>query len=195
MAQLDLSQDTLRQRRNMVITSVFVIFIKLADVTFGNKVNFLGATLSIGNPEIIYKGILVFLAYFVWRFYQYFSTDKAYAALCSQYREHMNTRTSIKIVQLICKPRNLQGLTGEYLYNNLVRTSLLSYSVEATVSERYDPAKGSEVDTKLSANIPVVKIEAYRLLSVIVFIFRGRILTDYFVPYLVLAYAVLLQFV
>lgn len=194
MAQLDLSQDTIRQRRNMVVTSVLVIFIKLAGVTFGDKVNFLGATLSIENPEVIYKGILIFLAYFVWRFYQYFSTDNAYAALCSQFHEHMKIRTSLEIVKLICRPRNIQGLSGEYLYKNLKSNSLLSYTVEATVSGGYDAAKGAPVENKFSANISIIRLETHRLMSVMAFVFRGRILTDYFVPYLVLVCALLLLF-
>ena len=179
----------------MVVASVLVIFIKLADVIFGNKVSFLGATLSIGKPEIIYQGILLFLAYSVWRFYQYFSTDNAYGALRNQYLQHMKGRTSIKIVQLIYKPRKLQGLSGEYFYKELTRVGLFTYSVEAVISGEYDPVKGEVVENKFLANISTAKLEAYRLLAVIVFIFRGRILTDYFVPYLVLAYAVLLQYV
>jgi hypothetical protein len=179
----------------MVVASLLVIFIKLADVTFGNKVSFLGATLSIGKPELIYQGILLFLAYSVWRFYQYFSTDKAYAALRSQYREHMEGRTSVKIVQLICKPTRLQGLSGEYSYKKLTRVGLFTYSVEAAVPGEYDPTNDETLNDRFSANISAIKLEAYRLLSIIVFIFRGRILTDYFVPYLVLAYAVLLQYV
>ncbi|MCW8838973.1 MAG: hypothetical protein OQK11_09760 [Thiovulaceae bacterium] len=194
MDQLDLNQDTLRQRRNMVVTSVLVIFIKLADVTFGNSISFLGATLSIGNPEIIYKGILIFLAYFVWRFYQYFSTDKAYEALRNQYRKHMKVHTSVKIVQLICKPKNIPGLVGECLYKDLTKSERFTYSIEVVATEEYNPTTGDMVKEKFQANVPLIKIELYRFLYMIMFAFRGRIITDYFVPYLVLAYAVYIQF-
>lgn len=194
MAELDLSQDTVRQRRNMVVASILVIFIERAGVTFGNKVNFLGASLNIEKSGVIYNGILIFLAYFTWRFYQYFSTDKAYLVLRSQYSEHMKSRMSLKIVQLICKPRKLQMLSGEYLYKDLERSGFFSYKVDAIASERYDPMKGCVVKNNFTATVPLINLEIYRIISVIVFVFRGRIITDYFVPYLILAYAVVLQF-
>lgn len=195
MAELDLSQDTIRQRRNLVVTSVLLIFIKLADVSFGNSVNFLGAKLSIGKPEIIHQGILIFLLYFLWRFYQYFSTDKAYRALLNQYREYMKNHTTIKIVQLICKPRSLKGLSGEYLYKNIERKSLFKYTVDASSSESYDPIHGKVIENKFVAEISAISLEISRLVATLGFAFRARILTDYFVPYLLVAYATFLQFV
>ena len=185
MTQLDLSQDTIRQRRNLVVTSLLLIFIELADVSFGSEVSFLGATLNIGKPEVLHRGLLVFQTYFLWRFYQYFSTDKAYGALRNQHREYMKRYTTIKIVQLICKPRQLSGLSGEYLYEKLSRKGLFTYSIEAAVS------KGEEFIAEISA----IKLEASRLLARLGFVFRARILTDYFVPYLVVVCAVYLQFV
>ena len=195
MAELDLSQDTIRQRRNLVVTSVLLIFIKLADVSFGNSVNFLGATLSIGKPELIHQGILIFLLYFLWRFYQYFSTDKAYGTLINQYREYMKNHTTTKIVQLICKPKHLKGLSGEYLYKNLERKGLFKYTVDASSSEGYDPTQGKVLENKFVAEISAISLEMSRLVTAIGFTFRARILTDYFVPYMLVAYAIFLQFV
>ena len=195
MAELDLSQDTIRQRRNLIITSVLLIFVKLADVSFGNSVNFLGATLSIGKPQLINQGILLFQLYFLWRFYQYFTTDNAYEALLSQYRNHMTVRSSIKIVQLVCKPRNLASLSGEYLYKNLTRKGLFKYNVEAAISEGYDPIKGVVTENKFIAEISIIELEFSRLRFALGFLFKARILTDYFVPYLLVAYAIFLQLV
>ena len=185
MAQLDLSQDTIRQRRNLLVTSLLLIFTELADVSFGNAVSFLGATLNVGKPERIHQGLLIIQLYFLWRFYQYFSTDKAYGALRNQHREYMKNYTTIKIVKLICKPRQLSGLRGEYSYEKLSRKGLFTYSIEAAES------KGEEFNAEISA----IKLEASRLLARFGFVFRARILTDYFVPYLVVVYATFLQFV
>jgi len=195
VAELDLSQDTIRQRRNLVVTSVLLIFIKLADVHFGNRVNFLGATLSIGKPELIHQGILMFLLYFLWRFYQYFSTDKAYGELLNQYREYMKRRTTKIIVKLICKPRQLKSLSGEYLYKNLDRKGLFKYKVEASSSEGFDPTQGKVIENKFVAEISAISLEISRLIALLGFVFRARILTDYFVPYLLVVYAIFLQFV
>lgn len=195
MSSLDLSQDTIRQRRNLVVVSTLLIFISLADVSFGDTVKFLGATLSIGKPEIIHQGLIVLLAYFLWRFYQYFTTDNAYNELCSQFKNHMQSTTSIKIVQAICKPRGLNGLTGEYRYGDLKYDGNFTYCIEASETNTYNTNSGAVESNAFQANISVIKLEISRLFAAFSFMFKARILTDYFVPYVLAAYAVYLQFV
>mgnify|MGYP001049724314 CR=1 FL=1 len=48
--------------------------------------------------------IRIFEVYFLWRFHQYFSTDKAYGSITSQFGDYLERYTSVNIVQLICKP-------------------------------------------------------------------------------------------
>lgn len=190
MGNLDLSQDTIRQRRNLIITSLLLIFIKIADVKFGNQVSFLGATLTIGKPSVILNCIWLFEAYFLWRFYQYFSTDKAYSSLISQFGDYLERYTLIKIVQLICKPRNLKGLVGDgHTYKSLTRKDLFTYTVEATLSIDYLPSDGIEKRQTEIVQISVIKLEFLRLLAVIGFLFKARIITDYFIPYMLVIFA------
>lgn len=195
MATLDLSQDTIRQRRNLIVTSALLIFVAVADVSYGNTVNFSGVKLTIGKPEAIQQILLILLGYFLWRFYQYFTTDKAYSELCNQFGSHMKLRTTMQIVKAICKPRGLTSLSGEYLYKNLKRDGLLTYSIEAAVSSEYDAVEGKMQQTTFVANIPMVKLELSRLITATGFVFRARLLTDYFVPYIMVIYATYLQFV
>lgn len=196
MGTLDLSQDTIKQRRNLLVTSALLIFIALADVDFGNTIKLLGATLTIGKPETIHQGLLALLFYFLWRFYQYFTTDKAYSELCNQFGNYMQNITVQSIVKAICIPRGLEGLSGVYLYANLKRHGLFTYSIEAAESSKYDPTTGQMVqqDT-FTAKLSVVRLELRRLTAALNFVFRARILTDYFVPYVLVIYAVYLQFV
>jgi len=144
LSTIDLSQDTLRQRRNLIVTSVLLIFISLAGVDFGETLNFLGATLIIGEPEKIHTGLLIFLGYFLWRFYQYFTTDKAYYELCNQFKNHMSRASSLQIVQAICKSKGINSLNGEYTYNNLKREGFFVYRIEAKNSADFDPVLGKK---------------------------------------------------
>ena len=195
MSALDLSQDTIRQRRNLIVTSVLLVFISIADVSFGDTVNFLGATLTIGKPEKIHQGLIIFLLYFLWRFYQYFSTDKAYNELCDQFKNNMERATELKIVQAICKPRGSAGLNGKHLYKNLKQEGFFTYCIEAKEPKGYDPVKGKNEETTFLAKISLVDLELSRLFTAFGFIFRARILTDYFAPYLLVLYAIYLQIV
>lgn len=191
---LDLNQDTVRQRRNLVVTSLLLIFVGLGEVEFGEVVSFLGATLQINNPEIIVNGLLAFNAYFLWRFYQYFSTDKAYSVLLSQYREYMDRYTSLKIVKMACKALSVQSLIGGYSYQNLKRVKGFEYTLHVTESQEYDSASGTNVENTVPVKISLISVEVHRLFSRIGFIFRSRLLTDYFVPYILVVFSVFVQF-
>ena len=195
MGSLDLSQDTIRQRRNLIVTSALLIFVGLADVEFGNTVTFSGVKLTIGKPEMIHQGLLVLLVYSLWRFYQYFTTDNAYSEHCKQFGSYMSRFTTMEIVKSICKIRGLTSLSGEYLYKNLSRDSFLTYSIDAAKSSDYDPVVGEMKQDTFRAEISVIKLEVSRLMAAAIFAFRVRILTDYFIPYILVIYAVYLQFV
>ena len=195
MAELDLNQDTIRQRRNLVITTIFIIFIKLANVSFGENLTFFGASLYIGKPELIYDALLIFQGYFLWRFYQYFTTDQAYRALVKQFQTHMENSTRSKLVELICEPRGLKSLSGgDYQYSNLTQKDFFTYSINASSFQRYNIATEETESDEFVAEISSIKLEAYRLAYFIGYICKARILTDYFVPYVLVAYSVFLQF-
>jgi hypothetical protein len=107
----------------------------------------------------------------------------------------MNNRTTIKIVQLICRSTKLKGLSGEYLYKNLKRKGLFKYIVEASSTEFDDTNQNKLVTNEFVAEISAFRLETFRLAATLGFVFRARILTDYFVPYLLVVYAISLQFV
>jgi uncharacterized lipoprotein YehR (DUF1307 family) len=107
----------------------------------------------------------------------------------------MHRTESTKIVQAICKPRGITCLQNAYTYKDLKHDSLLTYSIEAVEIKEFDPVLGASVENRFKAEISAINLEIWRLLAVFSFIFRARILTDYFVPYLLVVYATYLQFV
>lgn len=58
----------IRQRRSLILISLFIIFYKIGNLEL-NTVNFLGNETKIGNPEVITFSLGVFFLYFLWRYY------------------------------------------------------------------------------------------------------------------------------
>lgn len=193
MESLDLSLNTARQRRNLNAVACLIIFIELADVTFGNSITLLGAVLNIGNPEVIRYLLNISLAYYLWRYYQYFSSDRAFYAITSQFKNNLKHASSIQIARIICKDLGVNGLNGEYLYENLKKNGLFKYTIEAVISTAYDPAKDSNSETKVDVDLSLFHIQLSRISAVTAFLFRGRILTDFLVPYLLAVLALVLE--
>lgn len=70
-----MSADLLRQRRNLLITSLVLIAINLAGATVKSDVSVLGASIQFANPERIVWGAWVLWAYFFVRYWQYLNEE------------------------------------------------------------------------------------------------------------------------
>ncbi len=58
----------IRQRRNLVLMSLFVIFYRIGELEI-DQINFLGNETTIGNPAVVTFSLGVFFTYFLWRYY------------------------------------------------------------------------------------------------------------------------------
>lgn len=65
-----LAQHLQRQRRNLMASSLLLIFFKAAGVSFA-RVGFLGTELSIARPNVLYTGLWLVWAYFLVRYVQF----------------------------------------------------------------------------------------------------------------------------
>lgn len=68
-----MSADLLRQRRNLLVTSLILIAINLAGAKLKSDVSVLGAAIEFSNPERIVWGVWILWAYFLIRYWQYLS--------------------------------------------------------------------------------------------------------------------------
>ena len=184
-SQLELSDGTLRQRRNLLLVTMLLVFMRHGQVAFGTEVKIFGASASIGNPDFILQLLFVVQAYFLWRFYQYFNADGAFSELKNQFRSTLTNRLDSSTVQQILKhlPEGKSGLEGSYYYSKLESLDSKYFQVEAKV-----PNGNFEQET-FSVKIPKGPIERQRIRVFIGFLFRGRILTDFFLPYLLVGYS------
>lgn len=70
-----MSADLLRQRRNLLVTSLALTAIDLAGATLKKDVSVLGTALEFANPERVVWGLWVLWVYFLVRYWQYFNEE------------------------------------------------------------------------------------------------------------------------
>lgn len=70
-----MSADLLRQRRNLLITSLVLIAINLAGAKLKQDVSVLGAAVEFSNPERIVWGAWILWGYFLVRYWQYLNEE------------------------------------------------------------------------------------------------------------------------
>ena len=70
-----MSADLLRQRRNLLVTSLALTAIDLAGATLKKDVSVLGASLEFTNPERVVWGLWILWAYFLVRYWQYLNEE------------------------------------------------------------------------------------------------------------------------
>lgn len=192
-SHLELSEGTLRQRRNLLLVTLVLVFMHHGKVAFGTDVKIFGASASIGNPGFILQFLFLLQAYFLWRFYQYFNADGAYSELKNQFRYTLTNKLDSSTLQQIFKelPAGKSSLVGSYSYSNLESYDSTFFQVEVEV-----PSSGGNFeDETFSVKIPKAPIKRQRIPVLIGFMFRGRILTDFFLPYLLVGYSIFLYLV
>ena len=190
--QLELSPGTLRQRRNLSITAIILILNFHADITIGKEIQLQSLSLNVGDPEKLRLFLYVALVYFVWRFYLYFSSDKAYGYVKNQYQELRDGILNRAVVKEIFRAHpKIDSLTGSYEYSKLQSNGTWYYKINAEASRTKEDHPSGKFDVR---NLKL-RIEFPRLIALWVFLLRGRILTDYYLPFLLALYALALYFV
>lgn len=190
--QLELSAGTLRQRRNLLITAIILIMVHHADIKIGKGLQLQGISLEIGSPDQLHKLLYIGLLYFAWRFYQYFSSDQAHSFIKAQYRELRDRMLDGAVLKEIFRANpEIKSLTGEYKYKRLQRDERYYYRVRLEGSQLKSGGNSEITETR----IPKVRVEIRRLGASLLFVARGKILTDYYLPFLLATYAAYLYFV
>lgn len=67
----DIRDGFVRQRRNLIIMSLVVLFSELAGLKI-EKISIFGNEATIGKPELVTITLWIFLFYWLIRYYQYF---------------------------------------------------------------------------------------------------------------------------
>jgi hypothetical protein len=192
--KFELSDGALRQRRNLMSITLLIVFIQLAGVEFGEQVKFMGTTFIITNPSFIGQFILISQAYFLWRFYQYFYHDSVAPTLKSQYRSQLKSKQDQKVMSQIFNklPEGIKTISGSYTYDELKKLNVNSgvYDVEVS-SPREEDFESDKHLVEVSRKL----VEKKKLPVVCGFAFRGKIITDFYLPIFFVILTVPLNFV
>lgn len=183
-----MSDATNRQRRNLIISTIALILTSHAGMEFGKDLRLFGASVLITNPSMLISFLLLTHVYFSWRFYQYFHVDNAYSALKGQYKKALNNKLDNTLMAYIFAslPRGVTSISGGFNYSDVSRTDNSGGCYDVKVD--YPTGRDGEYSSELVS----VPVEIFRFKSIpiaVKFLFRGKILTDYYLPFILAIYA------
>jgi len=187
---LEMSEATNRQRRNLLLTTVTLILICHAGMVFGEELKLLGTSVKITNPDILIKLLIIGHIYFSWRFYQYFYMDKAYSDLRSQYKDALEKKLDQVLMAYIFSslPKGVTTISGDFKYSEVSRTDDSGGCYEVRV-DYPSGSKGEQLSEMVSIPIKIFRFKGIAI--ALRFIFRGKILTDYYLPFFLATYALI----
>lgn len=168
--------------------SIVLIFIHHGEVSFGTSAKLFGASLSVGNPDVIFSMLLLSLAYFLWRFYKYFYHDQAHSHLKNQYNATLSVLQDREISKQIQKqlPAGVSSYSGSTGYSQIQRfdnnCGFYEIPVGIPSGDNYE-----HHDELMEIHEKPIKRKKYQALSS--FAFRGKILSDFYIPILLALYA------
>ncbi len=182
-----MSDGLLRQRRNLLLSSLLLIFIKIAEVEI-EKLSILGLKFeSFGNPQSIYLVIWVLFFYFLFRYYQYFmqegirnislasynDLEKRILLLADQYAKDIHSSARCEQRQLIS-----------------IKSQNWCFGIDVPVENERGDSKTKRERIKFDSKI----ILKTKILSGFVLCFNHTVITDYILPVVIAIFTIVYCF-
>lgn len=172
----DLSQPLLRQRRNLMIISVLMIFVHMSGAEF-NKVVFMGLTITFKQPQVVVLFMFGFLIYFLYRYYLYLGQEKG-RDFKGTFFGKLNALSHQKLQQLKNEEVDLEQYGGKFQFKDMKKTSFWKRNV-ATIVHVDD--EGSQQWGYFEIDIRRFTFKGIRALFYT--LFKRSYVTDYILPY------------
>lgn len=169
-----------RQRRNLITVGILLWMLKYGGVTF-TKFSFAGFDVEFANPDAVILAIWIAFAYFLYRYYQYFS-DEGIENLRKAFARALENKCEPIIKNLVKEKFPTNNDAIPYSYSSL-RSNGWLYQGHA-LGGPYDPATGTMIGNEHFA-LPIERRELWKgvLAAVIDSIFRNSVVTDYLLPF------------
>lgn len=170
----------LRQRRNMITTCVLLWLLKYGDVNF-SKLSLAGFDVQFKNPEALILAIWIAFAYFLYRYYQYFSGEGT-VKLKKVFEAAFEQKCEPIILNLVKSRHPTNNDALRYSYAFLKRNGWL-YKGQA-LGGPYDPATGTSPGNE-QFELTIRRRQLWKgILSAIAdSVFRNSVVTDYLLPF------------
>jgi len=175
-----MSEALLRQRRNLVSVSIFLIFFDFANVEIGT-LSFFGSNMVIGNPKAAYSFIWIVWLYFLVRYYQYFKIEEN-LGFKNEFALFFDFRFTKKLNEYLNNKYPDKNFNySNASFNKLKKTSKFSYTYQHEV---HDPIKGITT-VEFTENISITFYTWLFIKGIFHVIMQTPKATDYILPFVI----------
>ena len=175
----DMSSGLLRQRRNLLITSMTMLFMHFSQANI-NAASLVVLQVTFGRPEAVIYFLWLLQVYFLVRYYQYFRQEQDLKIL-DEFYEKLRTLTFQKIhrMKLNVYP-NTEKYGGEYDFRNMKKVGLCAREVECQVR-----VETTGIAEERTCNVDIRNFSAGAILAWLHVILNTTYITYYFLPFIV----------
>lgn len=177
-----MGEGLLRQRRNLFVVCAVLWFLRYGGVKV-QKLSLAGFEIEMSNPAAVTVALWLAFAYFLYRYYQYF-TDEGLRALEDRFTRSLNARCLPLIRDLVVArhPAVYRGGADEFRYD-LLKDNKWVYRGQQVVP---GPA-GANVSEPVSVPVSRWQLRSGILRAVADTSLRSSVVTDYLLPFLLAA--------
>lgn len=180
-----MNQDLLRQRRNLIAISAFLVLFDIANIQVA-KVSLLGNELIVGNVRVLIYSAWCLWAYFLLRYYQYWRAEPD-QYIRKSFATHLDS-----LARTYTKVQAVQDSVGQAFNNyKITRAGVLSWSYTL---QGYNPGQGSVVNLKTSA-LPLWRLLFWHIKSALHVALHTPHATDHILPFVVAIAAPIVAFI
>jgi len=173
-----MTEGLLRQRRNLIITSVLLWLMKYGGVKF-TKLSLAGFDITFKEPLVLVLSLWIAFAYFLFRYYQYFSSEGV-SNLISVFFKSVETKCQPIIRALIKQKHPNWNNAPNYSYELLKKWKWVYHGQLVNI----DSMGGTDPTENFELPIDKRKLRKGIFFATIDTTFRNSVVTDYLLPFI-----------
>jgi len=140
--QVEMSDSLLRQRRNLIISSLVICFLLYTNVEI-SKISIFSIVFRAPKPDELMSVLWLIWFYFLVRYYQYLVVEPAIGIKIEFARKFALLCSNVFLKRFIEKYAECNLNITDFSPNNLKRKSFLEWELPIDI---YDPIKGKKVE-------------------------------------------------
>lgn len=125
-------ESFVKQRRNLLIASLLIIFQYTAQVSFEKKFSILGVGINVDNPHVISTYLVIFFIYFIWRYVTALNNIDWKSKLKNRTGSSLRNEITAEFREYVCRKSGLDP--NQFFYNILAargeKNKFLGYRVD-----------------------------------------------------------------
>lgn len=191
----DMTEGLLRQRRNLLVVSIAVIFFYLGNIQIA-EVNLLGTKILLKNEVAVHVSLWIFFIYFGYRYTIYYLEEPLVGQLLQEYQRLLDRLAEPKLKRLALKQNNqnlgadiLRKVVSDRSFSLIKSGNYKSLSwLTAETNGCHDGVKHSD-DQHRDVHVSSIYWKPYflfhRFWTVIILSVKDSRVSDYWFPFLV----------